>query len=57
MVCIGDLLINTEVFMEKCRMSFLTRTLDRMNPERKSLIFNKANKLYQKHKSIKKEIV
>ena len=32
-------------FYEKnARMSFLTRTLDRMNPERKSLIFNKANK-------------
>ena len=32
-------------FYEKnARMSFLTRTLDRMNPERKSLIFNQANK-------------
>lgn len=32
-------------FYEKnARMSFLTRTLDRMNPKRKSLIFNKANK-------------
>ena len=31
-------------FYEKnARMSFLTRTLDRMNPERKTLIFDKAN--------------